>query len=1024
MSGGLKSIVEALASLRLAVVTMMALGASLVTATFYEASHGTAAAQRVFYRAPWFAALLGVLAVSVFLSAVVRWPWNRHQIGFVIAHAGILLLLLGSVVSLFAGLDGRLTLAEGETSSRIALDGETLTVALPDGTRAAVPVSFQSRPPAPGARVPLDGSADVVVEEFAANARLDDVWAEGTDGAAGPPALQFTLEGRGDPLSGWLMAGEAGSDQASFGPIAFTLHAAADDAEAGRWLVPRRDANRVAFVATADGRLRYALSTRRGTPSAGELHEGASVPTPWMDLSVRVDRLLVRAVRERVVTRLPATDRSGGPAVRLRLVTGSGAAHAWVAFGETASLSLPDGTAAIGYGPLPGTLPFRVTLLDFDSQSYPGSRMAATYESRVRVEDPQQGTFVRTISMNHPLHHRGYTLFQSSYVAGEHVTSILSVSRAPGLPLVYLGTALLGLGTLWMSFGKRWLARRQGRAALRAHTLAGASVWVLACVAGLLPAAGAAAAEADALREIAIQDGGRVKPLDTFARESARRITGARPFTGGETVAGKDATSWLLSLLADPSAGQQAPVVRVAHADLRARLHLEAARDRYSYAELVADEGLLDAIAAVRGKLERDEPLDPVEEEVATLTDTLTLMRGLLSGAALRVVPVTGSSGAWLSIADLAPDGEGAALSALRGRTGDLVAAAARGERSEAAAAALRDALREAGGAGYPSRQALAREIAYNRWKPFRIAWLLFLAAFLLLLASLPFVARRMGIAGLCLAAAGLASTTAGLWLRTVISGRAPVTNMYETVVFAAWGAVALALAFELTSGGRVVATCASGLAVIALVLADNVPLLDGSIAPLVPVLRDNMWLTLHVLTITLGYAAFFLAMGLGHVSLGLHLFAPGRVALGKSLARFLYRSLQVGTLFLAVGTLLGGVWASYSWGRFWGWDPKETWALIALLGYLAVLHARLAGWLGDFGLALGSIAGFLLVLMAWYGVNYVLGTGLHAYGFGSGGAGWVFAYAALEMLLIVVALARHAAPGLPRPTVAEGARL
>jgi ABC-type transport system involved in cytochrome c biogenesis permease subunit len=224
-----------------------------------------------------------------------------------------------------------------------------------------------------------------------------------------------------------------------------------------------------------------------------------------------------------------------------------------------------------------------------------------------------------------------------------------------------------------------------------------------------------------------------------------------------------------------------------------------------------------------------------------------------------------------------------------------------------------------------------------------------------------------------------------------------------------AWGAVVLALVFEALYRGRVAATCASGLAVVALLLADNVPILDGSIAPLVPVLRDNMWLTLHVLTITLGYAAFFLAMGLGHLNLGLFMLAPGRTALLKSLSLFLYRSLQVGTFFLAVGTLLGGVWASYSWGRFWGWDPKETWALIALLGYLTVLHGRLLGWLKDFGLAVGSIAGFLLVLMAWYGVNYVLGTGLHAYGFGSGGAGWMLAFAVAEMVIIVLALARQA---------------
>ncbi len=206
----------------------------------------------------------------------------------------------------------------------------------------------------------------------------------------------------------------------------------------------------------------------------------------------------------------------------------------------------------------------------------------------------------------------------------------------------------------------------------------------------------------------------------------------------------------------------------------------------------------------------------------------------------------------------------------------------------------------------------------------------------------------------------------------------------------------------------RFFAACAAAVATIALLIADNVPIFDGSIAPLVPVLRDNMWLTIHVLTIMLGYAAFTLAMAMGHLNLGLYFFAPGRAGLLKTLSLFLYRALQVGTLFLAVGTMLGGVWASYSWGRFWGWDPKETWALIATLGYLAILHARFVGWIKDFGMAVGSLLGYLLVLMAWYGVNFVLGTGLHSYGFGSGGYWYVGGFVAFELLVITAALLRR----------------
>ena len=104
--------------------------------------------------------------------------------------------------------------------------------------------------------------------------------------------------------------------------------------------------------------------------------------------------------------------------------------------------------------------------------------------------------------------------------------------------------------------------------------------------------------------------------------------------------------------------------------------------------------------------------------------------------------------------------------------------------------------------------------------------------------------------------------------------------------------------------------------------------------------------------------------------------------------------------LLLAAGTILGGVWANYSWGRFWGWDPKETWALIALLCYILTLHGRLAGWWTQFGLVVASVVCFLAVLMAWYGVNFVLGKGLHSYGFGIGGETYVATFVVVDLLV------------------------
>jgi cytochrome c-type biogenesis protein CcsB len=428
-------------------------------------------------------------------------------------------------------------------------------------------------------------------------------------------------------------------------------------------------------------------------------------------------------------------------------------------------------------------------------------------------------------------------------------------------------------------------------------------------------------------------------------------------------------------------------------------------------------------MAAVQAKGERDEALDPIDREVADLYDTLSTVAGVMSGEALRIVPHPDDPKAtWYSLADL-DQAPLAQVQRVRALTLALVDAYRAGDRPavQTAASALGRRLGELAPSVYPREKDLAIEVHYNSMKPYRTAWALYLVGFLALLSSFPLASRKLTIAGFALVVAAFLVTSYGMVLRILISGRPPVTNMYETIIFVSWGGVLFALIFELVYRVRYFATTAAALSTIALLIADNVPIFDGSISPLVPVLRDNMWLTVHVLTIMLGYAAFTLAMGLGHLNLGLYFFAPGRAGLLKTLSLFLYRAIQVGTLFLAVGTLLGGVWASYSWGRFWGWDPKETWALIALLGYLAILHGRFAGWIKNFGMAVGAILGYLLVLMAWYGVNFVLGTGLHSYGFGSGGYWYVGGFVAFEIAVIAAAmlrrrqeLAKNGAPGVP----------
>lgn len=317
--------------------------------------------------------------------------------------------------------------------------------------------------------------------------------------------------------------------------------------------------------------------------------------------------------------------------------------------------------------------------------------------------------------------------------------------------------------------------------------------------------------------------------------------------------------------------------------------------------------------------------------------------------------------------------------------------------------------------AAYPGTTSTGMELWFNQANPFRKAWIFSLFASLLLLSSMALKARWATIgklvyySGLLVYLVAIGWSVAGFYCRAAISGRPPVGNMYESVIWVAFMTAVFGFVLEMIFRRGVIALAGALVSTFGLILADQLPMvLTPNIQPLQAVLRSNYWLIIHVLTIVSSYSAFALAWGIGNFNLGLMLFAPQRRDLVKSLSSFCYRAIQIGVVLLAAGTLLGGFWAAESWGRFWGWDPKEVWALIALLCYIIPLHARYIGGVKDFGLAVCSVVCFASVVMAWYGVNFILGAGLHSYGFGAGNDFWVYWAGLLNIALVVHAALRY----------------
>lgn len=505
----------------------------------------------------------------------------------------------------------------------------------------------------------------------------------------------------------------------------------------------------------------------------------------------------------------------------------------------------------------------------------------------------------------------------------------------------------------------------------------------------------------DELSLIAVQSGGRMKPLDTLARETLR------VFHGKDTYAGRAPVEVLLSMLFNPRFWENHEFILVSYHPLKRDLGLEVEKKYFSLASLRANEKLMPLFQALQNKEQAQEKLDDYFQAVARIRNQFNYFSVLVAGRLFALVPPrpNAENNNWLGLDQLSENLKMRfwLIAATFENADPTVQARAAEKAKEFVSLAMAENPDL-----YPKRSAMELEAHFNRFHAFRWAWILGLVGIVFLGFSLVRPQVWVSRIGMAAFVATLLFQIYGFYLRVMIAGRPPVTNMYESVVWVAFGCMVFGFIIEYFYRKHIVALAALGFAVLCLIMADTAStILDASIHPLEPVLRSNFWLMIHVLTITLGYAAFALSLALGNLALAPFVFfgrESARFPL-KEMSLYAYRAVQVGVVLLGAGTILGGVWAAYSWGRFWGWDPKETWALIAFLGYVAVIHARISGLLREFGFLAACVIAFILVVFAWYGVNFWLGAGLHSYGFSSGGNVQMFVMIALEAAFVGYAI-------------------
>ncbi|MCM8794316.1 MAG: cytochrome c biogenesis protein CcsA [Candidatus Omnitrophica bacterium] len=1081
-----------LGSLFLAVVILLFIATALAWGTFYEVRYGTAAVQRFVYRSWWFQGMLGFLALNLALAAVHRFPWKRKHVPFLLAHLGLILVLIGAILGGVLGVEGRLVIPEGGTQSVLDLPEKVLAVYEPNpGRYVTFPVALEAtawdQEPDLQFDVPLkDRVIRLMVEKYLPDAeRLEEV----RPGAAGDPAMiRLTASSGGKKAQTWLRLNDPARSAASWGDVEVFFTELTDrqlkeivreaqspakgrgeilltfqDGSAAAVPVPGKTGQTVAVKGTAyrvtfkdyfpdftvtengvgtlsqeprnpavgflltgpEGQDSYLLfakhpdfqqvhgikhlipvqavyrhpATRAFPPHtfgivqtgpgslcavfsghAGQVKliphiaAGQTLKHPWMDYQFIVEEILPHGrIDADYVNR---SNQVRMEALKIKALQGGQEARGWVTTGGSVDLPVGEEPVRVEYRSQRMQLPFAVKLLDFKRIDYPGTQIAEEFASDVELIDPRRGAVLRkTVSMNNPIRYRGYTLFQASYIDGPVQATVLLTRNDPGTPLVFSGF-LAVIGGMVLLFTSR--KGTPGRAAASARLLTLAATGL-----GLLWAQSAWAADEpfseesrQTLERMAIQHNGRVKPFDSFARETVRLLTGCDRWERQPPL------RTVLEMAAQPEKWEREPVLSVPFKPLRESLGLAKEKTHVSYQELVETRRLMQKLPAIVQKQQKEQSLSMLENETWDLYNRFVTLNGLFENRLHLVPPASSVERNWLPV--LTPAGHplekqqavrqgwNSLLSAIRSQDAPLIEKAA-GELS-----AILTVLNEK---EYPAAWRIDLELAYNRLEPFSLARWFYAAAFLLLAASLSPRRRWAGAAGMGILSMGFLIHLAGITLRVILGGRPPVSNFFETILWLPFVGVIIALILERIYRVRMIALSAAFVAATALTLAEHVPL-DPSISPVVAVLRSNKWLTIHVLTIVASYGALALAAVLAHLY-GIFFLRRAGEEILKQTDLFLYRTIQVGIVLLASGIMLGAVWANASWGRYWGWDPKETWALITLLWFLAILHGRIVGWVKPLGTALLTIGGFFLLLMTYYGVSFYL-VGLHSYAGGN----------------------------------------
>ncbi|MXV38262.1 cytochrome C biogenesis protein CcsB [Flavobacteriaceae bacterium Ap0902] len=1042
----MKFLEKLLFSTRAMSVMLFIYAIAMAIATFVENDFGTPAAKEMIYNALWFD-VLQILLIINFCVNIFRYRlWRREKWAILLFHVGFIVTFIGAAITHLVGEEGMMNIREGDTSNEIITSRTYVKMSIFDQDRALAyetpyqmtyfnkkEASFPFKRQFQKQYQFKDRIITLRSLDYVPLAKDTIIVGEGKE------TLEIVSVGEGGRKSQYIQSGELkeiGGIMFSMNnpvPGTFQIITNANGMSfksplEGEYVQMKGQAvGMVTDSATfAEGRGKIAVDSIQELKLSSLYQIGSAqfvLPRPTFRGKLNFISGDKNHPEEQMNANVVVMEYDDGEVKDTLVLRGGQGSTAY-----STRKSINGLQVSLGFGSKIINTPFAIKLRDFQMETYPGSPNPSSFASEITIIDNGQETPHR-IYMNNVLDHGGYRFFQSGYDPDELGTRLSVNQDRPGTITTYVGYFMMFIGMFFALFwkGTRFDALQKMLKNMRRHT---AAILFL-----LIPLIGFAQenatvhdnthgqaqpiqdamhmqsmkmtppdsiiaqinfdqAHVNKLEHLLVQDDqGRIKPLGTHALELMRKVHKTDKFHGVPAV------SWFMSLQQNPALWAQAPLIKVNQLKMGSK-----------WSENIGAEGnytsLLNLVdhTTTQFKLNQEynnafskKPSEKTEfdKEVINVTERFTIVDNIAKGYFLRLFPLPNDTNetwtGWIK-----PTQELEIDSTALAYTARYFNALSKAQKTGDWSAANQivdeiDAYQKKWGKNVILPESKVKmEVIYNHFNPFfyvMIAYsllggILLILSFIKLFKPTKIIKRLLNIT-LILTLIVFAIHAVGLAMRWYISGHAPWTNGYEAVIFISWiGVLAGFLMYR--NGNSFLPTAGATVAVIMMGFAHGSSLLDPQITPLVPVLK-SYWLIIHVAIITSSYGFFGLGMVLSMFNMILFMLKPSKKieANIKELTIVNEMSLTVGIYMLTIGTFLGGMWANESWGRYWSWDPKETWAFISVIVYAIVLHMRLVpGMRGKFAFNLASLWAVSAPIMTYFGVNYYL-SGLHTYAAG-----------------------------------------